>query len=338
MALKQTTQTATPDTAPVTAQARKKMSFEDMLTPAQDFIGANSTNVLLVGVLNSKKTLSLNTIPDEWEPWDGSGKRPFRVLYLNADDRASVIDWSKRPNWSVINLPLEYSDPKQIVDLHKDILDNLKRTWNPTTRCNDRFDAVIYDSLTPLDMNLRNFTWQNVAPGERGTGKGKEKVPVAMWSNGYEGNEDRYGTIAHMLEIVIYGLRDSVQFFFAIAHEKAPHYSEKDGKYAPNITGGLKHVLPSLFHEVYYTTQYRGDWMWLTQPYDSRVPRTCYPLPMRIPMDWSVIIDRRWRELYDPEADAKYKAEKAAEEEREREEIKLAIARAKAAEQEDGDN
>ena len=315
--------TGKPTVPPEDAPVRKRLSFDEMIIPAANFTGADSTNVLVIGAPNSKKTLSLRSIPDTWIPWGGTEEKPFRVLYLNADDRAVVIDWSARPNWSVINLPFEYSSPEEIVQLHKDVLDNLKHSWNPTTKVNDRFDCVIYDSLTPLSENMSNYTWTTVRPGERDKG-----VTVAQWSSGYLGNEDRYGTVSHLLKMFLFGLRDSVQFFFAIAHEKEPFYADKKPTFKPDIAGGVKSLLPKLFQEVYYTYMKNGEWMWLTQPLFQREPRTCYPVPSYLPMDWSIIINRRWNEYYNADADAQFKAELAAEQEKEAAELKIALLQA----------
>lgn len=268
----------------------------------------DSTNVMLVGAPNTRKTYSLNTVPDTWVDWRTGEERDFRVLYLNADDRAVVIDKKKRARWKTINLPMVFSDPQQIISRHDRVLSMIQEGYNFRDGYNEQFDAVIYDSLTPLNENIFNFTWSEV----------KSKTGDDSWGRGYEDNEARYGTLEHYLKRFVLGLRDNTQFCWIIAHEKEPHFQDKKPVYRPDLSGGIKNVLPRFFHEMYYTMQHMGEWCWLTQKHGQREPRTCYPIQKFIPMDWSIIVNRRWDEFYDPDVafDAEQAKEEAAEKER----------------------
>lgn len=288
-----------------TAETRKHYALSDLLIPASEFKAANSTNVLVIGAPNSKKTFSMNSIPNEWEDWATGKVRPFNVLYINADDRASVIDWKARPHWQVVNLPLGGMNPLDIIHMHQDLIQGLSSEPG-------KFDCIIYDSLSVLSKNVDNFTWENV----EGSG----------FSHGYEGNEDRFGKVTQLLDTVIFGLQQSAQFFFAIAHEKEPHFTETGvkAKFKPDLIGGIKNSLPKFFHEVYYTVQHEGEWHWLTQPQSKREPRTCYPVHRFLPMDWSIIVNKRWEEYRDE--NAAHDAEQAAEEAAAKEQREIAKA------------
>ena len=289
----------------------KKYTLDDLLVDAKDFKAKDSTNVLLIGVQNSKKTFSLNTIPTEWVDWVTGERRPFIVWYINADDRASVINWDNFPHWKVINLPLGGMNPLEIIDMHKDLIEGLAKL-----EPNKRPDCIIYDTLSVVSKNVENYTWENIS----GVG----------YSHGFEGNEDRFGFTSHMLEMIIFGLQRNCQFFFALAHEKEPYWAElkenaAKAKYKPDLIGGIKTILPRFFHEVYFTMKNNGDWEWLTQTQGQREPRTCYPVQKFLPMDWSIIIERKWGEYRDEQA--AHDDEQAREQEaaKERKEIQKAM-------------
>lgn len=299
---------------------RKKYTLDDLLISSKDFDAKDSTNVMLIGVPNSKKTFSLNTIPNEWKDWKTGETRPFDVIYINADDRASVIDWDRRPHWRVVNLPLGGMNPKEIIDMHQDLIEGL-------SKLEKKPDCIIYDSLSVVSKNIDNFAWGNV------DGKG--------YSHGYEGNEDRFGYVTYMLELIIFGLQRNCQFFFAIAHEKEPYWAElkenaSKAKYKPDLIGGIKNILPRFFHEVYFTYKHNGDWHWLTQTMGQREPRTCYPVERFLPPDWSIIINRKWKEYEDVEAAIDVEQAEAEAARKEQQQMERAMKKGQAAETKKG--
>jgi len=295
--------------APKTPASRIRQSLDDLLIPATDFVGQDSTNVLVIGIPNSKKTFSLNTVPERWCPWDGSPERPLEVLYIDADQRASVIDWKRYPHWKVISLPLGGMNPREVIDRHKDLIEGLAVSeWKP--------DIIIYDSISVLSRNVESYTWKDI-PGE-------------AYSKDFKGNENRFGFAEHVINMVIFGLKSKAQFFWMIAHEKEPYFKDEGAKkkFKPDIIGGIKNILPRFFHEVYFTVKHCGEWLWLTQTVPMKEPRTCYPIPRYLPMDWSIIVERRWGEFYDDGAARVMEDAQAEADEKEQQEIDKAMQKA----------
>jgi hypothetical protein len=253
--------------------------IDKMMTPASQMFHADSRTVMDIGVQNSEKTLSLMTIPDTWVNWKTGKEEPLTVLYINTDQRQGVIDFKRRPNWTVIDLPIDLVNPQLTVDRMEAIVRGLTDgRW--------KFTAIVLDSTTPFSWNVKEAVW--LALG------GVEDSDV------YAGNELRYKALTSTFMRLMFGLKNNCFFFFVIGHEAPPFWADegkKDAVYTIDMPGGIKKLLPKLWEEIYFSYQYGGKWMWLTQTAFKREPRTCYPIQKFIPKDYSIIINRRWDEF-----------------------------------------
>lgn len=274
------TKSATPMTAaPISRAIVKPEDIDDLMVPASKIAHTDSRTVMDIGVQNSEKTLSLMTIPDTWVDWRTGKEAPLTVLYINCDQRQSVIDFAKRPNWTVIDLPIDLVNPRLTVDRMEAIVRGLTdKRWV--------FDCIVLDSTTPLSWNVKEAVWTEL--------DGVENSDV------YAGNELRYKALTATFMRLMFGLKNNCFFFFVIGHEAPPFWADegkKDAVYTIDMPGGIKKLLPKLWEEIYFSYQYGGRWMWLTQTAFKREPRTCYPVQKFIPKDYSIIINRRWDEF-----------------------------------------
>lgn len=284
---------------------RKATALADLLQPAENYIARDSSKVLLIGPQDSMKTYSLNTIPNEWEDWKTGEKRQLEVLYINADNRAVVIDWDKRPHWRIVDMQFtgDEGDAIEAVQRHQDLVRGLHKLgqddWKP--------DCIIYDSTSPLSETVEKYVWDNV----EGSGDSRD----------YEGNEERYGKAEKLMNMALRGLMDSAHFFFMISHEKEPYFAEDAAKktYKPDLIGGIKNKIGRYFQEIYFTVKHKGEWHWQTRNMRQRPARTSYPIQQFLPPDWSIIIERRWKDYYDEKA--VYDAEQAVEEQQHKEQL-----------------
>lgn len=266
--------------APITRATVKPEDIDDLMIPADRMVHTDSRTVLSIGAQNTEKTLSLMTIPDTWVDWRTGKEAPLRVLYLNHDMRQSVIDFRRRPNWTVIDMPIDLYHPREMVDRYEAIIRGLESgRWT--------FDAIVQDSTTPFSWNVKEAVWSEL--------DGVENSDI------YMGNELRYKALTATFMRLMFGLKNNTFFLFVIGHEVPPFYAEEkknpNAPYTIDMPGGIKKLLPKLWEEIYYTYKYQGKWMWLTQTAFQREPRTCYPVSKFIPQDYSIIINRRWDEF-----------------------------------------
>jgi len=291
--------------------ATRYKGIDDILTPAVDYaMGMYSTNVNNIGPPGCGKTSALKTIPNTWIPWLDKDKKehPFNVLYVDTDLRAGVLahkDTEKetiiqeRTNWDVATIPADLDVVNQFLK-HFDLIEAIRKRTIGRTLWDGRigYDAIIYDSTTPMSMNLFNFIWRAV-PDSNGEITWGTQYSKPSKDSKQPGNEERYGTLTHSEQAIILGLKNSADFFFCISHEKEPYFQDSGTKarYTADLAGGFKNMLSRLFQEVYFSVLHEKRYHWLTQFASQREARTQYKISKYIPQDYSIIINRRWDEF-----------------------------------------
>jgi hypothetical protein len=275
--------------------SERKYTLADLIKPyAEKPHTFSSNSILVIGSQGTKKTLSLRTIPVEYT--DDGEIHKMKILYINADMRERVLpaEWLNRVD--VVELPYNPDFGAESIDKHFALVRGLKENA-------EKYDVIIYDSVTPLNETLWDNSGKLLATKEPLRKESKD-VYVA-WGEidefdlAYQGNEKKYGYVCTMFGRIIFGLKAECKLFICICHDKEPYFGADESKkrYTANVYGKLKEFLPGQFDEVYFTYKHAGDWVWLTKELGTRYARSCHNVATFIPQDYTIPINNRWDEF-----------------------------------------
>lgn len=253
--------------------------WETLFKPMAESQITDPLSVLVIGQQGSWKTSALASIPAD-----------KKVLFLDGDQRAQVLDGKLHGKpWTKVDVPYDPENSAEVFNRYRAV--TMRLNVLPDA---ERYDVIVLDTTTPLMKVLWDMARKDVPQTD----------DSLRWSPEYKDNPKWYGYVQQKAESILFSLKAHCDLFVCLCHDKEPFWGEKDNekkRYAPDVTGGLKNLLPKLFQEVYYTyrspLQTKGEWWWLTQPFDQRDARSCHTLSMFVPQRYDLVLNRQWDEL-----------------------------------------
>lgn len=291
----------------VTAQTSGPVVIDDLFEKPDVSghpVSFQSTNVAVIGDQATYKTKSLESIPQEIIiPRTGELDKA-RVLHIDADDRSSVIDRKKVPHFTFIRIPYDPTNNVKSWQYYNGLIDRLNAgEYN--------YNIGILDTLSPLNMTLWDLSWEEPPIGVgtlRKDRKGNEYNASKYTTDYGNGADMNYEFVKREMRRILFSLARRFDYFICIAHLKSPFHMDEGTakeKFTADLVGGMKDILPRMFQEVYFTVRSADNsWVWLTAPPQSgphrkKFARTCLPIPMYVPQDFSIITNNNWQKYVD---------------------------------------